>query len=480
MSMLQQIPKTFYHVFRAKNREHYFSILIALYQEHTSRSYAFGLEKSVCKDIIGETMASRHIVWQEEEEDAYPIKDFYDRQLEIRTPVARSLSNLIQWGWLREEYDERSNSEFITFPEYSQLVVELMCKMSAEDEEQERESILSIYSLLYTFYKDKDSGNVILKNAWKLSQRLTQLMRNLQDGMRTYFDQLSLQQDFLGIQEVLINELNNQDSKKYTMLTTTDSFYRYKEQVKELISDIIGENEECNMQLRQQFMQVVPGSVEEKKLQRKVAGLDEVAEYMLRIAREFDKIEERYNQLIEQKSIFAKRALARVHFILQEGSQEQDNTASLIRLIGERMDGNRLLEEFAERLQFSQSFQQVTDKSMYQKRKTVERQFTPVAVDVAAPEEEIEEFIPQPLYAGSELQNFKEKNMVGNRFVVDYDSVESVEDLEQIMLLWQQLTGEHAEQGEDRVTIGKTITKVLANQQEVAFSQLEIEEESHA
>ena len=57
--------------------------------------------------------------------------------------------------------------------------------------------------------------------------------------------------------------------------------------------------------------------------------------------------------------------------------------------------------------------------------------------------------------------------MVGNRFVVDYDSVESVEDLEQIMLLWQQLTGEHAEQGEDRVTIGKNITKVLANQQEV-------------
>ena len=34
-----------------------------------------------------------------------------------------------------------------------------------------------------------------------------------------------------------MKEINNSDSKKYAILTTTDSFYRYKEAVKELIEE---------------------------------------------------------------------------------------------------------------------------------------------------------------------------------------------------------------------------------------------------
>lgn len=59
--------------------------------------------------------------------------------------------------------------------------------------------------------------------------------------MRSYFDELSSQKHFIGIQQVLVEEINNSDSKKYAILTTTDSFYRYKEAVKELISEILNE-----------------------------------------------------------------------------------------------------------------------------------------------------------------------------------------------------------------------------------------------
>ena len=62
--------------------------------------------------------------------------------------------------------------------------------------------------------------------------------------MRGYFDELSRQKSFLGIQEVLVKEINNSDSKKYAILTTTDSFYRYKEAVKELIDQNLVENED--------------------------------------------------------------------------------------------------------------------------------------------------------------------------------------------------------------------------------------------
>ena len=50
------------------------------------------------------------------------------------------------------------------------------------------------------------------------------MLANMQEGMRGYFDELSKQRSFLGIQEVLVKEINNSDSKKYAILTTTDSF----------------------------------------------------------------------------------------------------------------------------------------------------------------------------------------------------------------------------------------------------------------
>ena len=51
------------------------------------------------------------------------------------------------------------------------------------------------------------------------------MLANMQESMRGYFDELSRQKSFLGIQEVLVKEINNSDSKKYAILTTTDSFY---------------------------------------------------------------------------------------------------------------------------------------------------------------------------------------------------------------------------------------------------------------
>ena len=85
-------------------------------------------------------------------------------------------------------------------------------------------------------YHNNEKNNDILKSALRTSKSLGQLLSNMQDGMRSYFDELSSQKHFIGIQQVLVEEINNSDSKKYAILTTTDSFYRYKEAVKELIS----------------------------------------------------------------------------------------------------------------------------------------------------------------------------------------------------------------------------------------------------
>lgn len=475
MSLIQQIPKDFYRVFRTRNMDHYFTILVELYKVNMEQYNAFGMTKSECKDIINETMVEQKIVWQEDEEEQ-DIEAGQGEQIPIRTPSARSLTNLLQWGWLREDYDEQMNEYILTFPEYSQMFVELFWQLGMDSDSQERESIMSIYSLLYTYHTDKDHNNDIIKNAWKTSRQLTQLLTNMQEGMRGYFDKLSDQRNFLGIQEILVQEINNNDSKKYAMLTTTDSFYRYKEQVKELVSDILNENEEESLYLKEQWLQVEPGSREALRAERKLKVNEETREYMIRIEREFDSIEKKYNALIEQKSVFAQRALARVQFILQEGMEENENVVSFIKMIAERQDGEEIIASFREHLRFSMPFVQFTEKSLYQKRNALEKEFLPYAIkEEEEKEENLTEFVPQPLYSGKELREFREKNTIGGRFMVTKDSIENIEDLEKLMLLWQQVTKDTEQSDENKILLGEKIEKQIGEKEKVAFTQLVIE-----
>lgn len=164
-------------------------------------------------------------------------------------------------------------------------------KLQTEDDSRERESILSIYSALFTYHSDTEKNNDILKNALQTSRRLGQLLSNMQDGMRSYFEELSQKKNFIGIQKVLVEEINNRDSKKYAILTTTDSFYRYKEAVKELVSQILRENDQKREQLVKERTGLVEGTVTSKRNQYRLEYCESASQLVYQVEREFDLIE---------------------------------------------------------------------------------------------------------------------------------------------------------------------------------------------
>ena len=132
----------------------------------------------------------------------------------------------------------------------------------------------------------------------------------MQEGIRGYFEELSKKKTFLGIQEVLVEEINNTDSKKYAILTTTDSFYRYKEEVKELLDANLTEAQERQQMYEAKRMEIQKDTIFWHRNERLIQSCVDALDLLYLINREFDGIERRYNRLIEQKKIFAKRAAA--------------------------------------------------------------------------------------------------------------------------------------------------------------------------
>lgn len=476
MSLINKIPKEFYKLFASKYREYYQRFLISIYEE-SGRSYSLlGLTERECCAIMNEWIAAETLDWSEEQFDE-------EGELLTRSNMAFvCLRHLEEWGWLRKDYDESLNSYVVSFPEYSQLFVELFQRLYSEDSTKERESVLAVYSYLYTYSADKEKNNEILKSALQTSQSLLRMLSNMQEGMRGYFDELSRQRSFLGIQEVLVNEINNSDSKKYAILTTTDSFYRYKEAVKELIDQNLSENEARRQQFLDQQVQLktqmeseesvpVEYTPKYRRLERAVSLCEEAMDIIYRIEREFDAIERRYNKLIEQKTVFASRAAARIRYILMEGAAEEDQTVTLVNLLNRSSCQEEILTKLADRMHLTERFHVITERSLFRKRDSERGSFEPQAVVREEDRrEDLDSFVLKPLYTGKEIAEFRRKNIKDGRFTVTRDTVQSIEDLEKLFFVWQDAT-EIAENDQE-ISIGEE----LENEEGFRFSELTIKE----
>ena len=477
MILKKKIPRDFYKLFRTQNMEYYMQLLTALYEADQEAYALTQLTDSECRSILAETIARVNMVWWDDETEKTEDEGFPGL-----SPSA-VLDRFVKWGWLSSDFDEKLNCYIIGFPEYSRLYVELFDRLEKEDDSMERESILSVYSALYTYDSDPEKNNSILKSALRTSKSLGQMLSNMQDSMRLWFDELSKRKDFIGIQEVLVNEINNRESVKYAILTTTDSFYRYKEAVKELIAKILEENENRREVLiaQKRMLMAAQGSAPAPsesaagsyaasmqvkalasgvsapallRLERGIQFCEEAAQLVLLVEREFDLIEKKYNRLIELKTVFARRALARIHYLLQEGAGVEDSTLELIGLLNNSGKKDALLEDFRDSLYVTAPFSIVGDASLYNRRPRQENEFVPLALQEEA-SSEIADFVPKPLYTGKQLQEFRRQHTKDGIFQASADTVQSAEDLEKLLFIWQEAT--QSRQEEDRILLQEEI-----------------------
>ena len=435
MDIKSRIPKDFYRLFASKYMEFYQIILIAIYEE-TGQSYSLlGLTEEECQEIINEKIASFTLDWSQEQ--------FEDEgELLTRSNMASvMLRRLEEWGWLRRDYDELLNQYVVSFPDYSQMFVDIFQRLFKEDDGMERENILAIYSHLFTYSSDKEKNNEILKSALQTSRALLQMLVNMQEGIRSYFEELSRKKTFLGIQEVLVKEINNTDSKKYAILTTTDSFYRYKEAVKELIDRNLMENEGRKQSLIEKRMELEKESLMWHRNERAIQNCEEAMEILIRLNREFDSIERRYNRLIDQKRLFAKRAAARIRYVWVEGENEEDRTKALVQLLCGSKKQDQILEELGRRFGMSEKLGIVKEKSFARPRDGVKREFEPQKFEVLETTvNELDDFVVKPLYTQAELAQFRKANEKDGVFKTTKETVKTVEDLEKLLFVWQEAT----------------------------------------
>ena len=450
MALKDQLPEGFYKLFASKYREYYIRFLLALFHETSGLYSALSLTEGQARAVIEEQMEGEGMVFLEEPEEEGENLTF------IPTP-ARFLGNLLSWGWMVREFDERTNEYFYGFPGYSLIWLELFEKLEEPEEDVSHESMRSVYSCLSTYLRDGDQDMEILKDGLKAARRLLQLLSNMQSGLAAYYDRLSAQKEVKGIQKVLVEEMNDRDSRKFAILTSADSFYRYKEAVKERIQEIFEEHEMRRKKLeREKGAQTGFEKENEETVrlrERRIARTREGDELAGRILREFDRIEVKYNRLIEQKGVFAARANARIQYLMRDGRDGEDDLLQLLALLREGRYRQEILADLGAAMNLTASERLMTEDSFYSPREE-RRAFSPSAQKEEPGSENLEDFVVKPEYSQKEIEEFIRKNTRDGRFQVTENTVSQVEDLEKLLLVWRD--GALGEDGMEITGLGET------------------------
>ena len=188
-------------------------------------------------------------------------------------------------------------------------------------------------------------------------------------------------------------------------------------------------------------MELQKDSIGWHRNERAIALCDEAMEILFQINREFDSIERRYNRLIDQKRTFAKRAAARIRYILVEGNIEEDRTKALVRLLNNSSRKEEIMNDLGQRFGMTERFQVIKEKSFLRPRNGEKAEFTPQMIESAEEKgQNLEEFVVKPLYTEAELRAFREQNEVDGAFQVTEQTVQGVEDLEKLLFVWQEAT----------------------------------------
>ncbi|QDW75451.1 hypothetical protein FND36_16160 [Lachnospiraceae bacterium KGMB03038] len=345
MQLRQEIPDTFWSLFRSINRETYIDALLCISEEYQYNNYF--LTKETCIQVLSDRNVRKQfeLKWEETETD-------FDM---LETPASRILNWLLKTGWLKRIEDYHTLVTNIVIPDYSAVFINAFERLSSEGMEETEVYIQNVYGTLFSFRNDSRVNLSMLRTALVNTRRLNKALQDMLHNMDRFFGRL-LDQEFYGdlLKEHLNGYVEEIVRKKYHILKTSDNFYIYKMDIKKCLREM-REDEEWIELVRERSRMM--GDVEE-----------DVLDLLDQIERGFDDIEHRISNMDREHTKYVRATVTRLNYLL---SQESDTRGLVVQLLNQMSQGGRgeaLLKKTSEKINLS-LLEILSERSLYKRRK---------------------------------------------------------------------------------------------------------------
>lgn len=396
MQLRNEIPDTFWSLFRSVNRDIYIEALLCINEEYQYNNYF--LTREVCIQVLGDMNARKRfkLQWEENETE-------FDM---LETPSSRILNWLLKTGWLKRIEDYQTLVTNIVIPDYSAVFIEAFERLSSEDTQDTEIYIQNVYATLFSFRNDSRANLGMLRTALVNTKRLNKALQDMLHNMDKFFARLLEQNNYEDLlREHLDGYVEEIVQKKYHILKTSDNFYIYKMDIKKCLRDM-REDEEWIEEIRTRAAQM--GDTK-----------DDVLDLLDQIERGFDDIEHRIANMDKEHAKYVRATVTRLNYLL---SGETDTKGLVVQLLNKMAakedptEQDAMIRQTGERMNLS-LLEILSEKSLYKRRRPRTDFISKMAPDQALPDLDKDDVLKlnriQMRYSRIQIEEFIESYMDG-------------------------------------------------------------------
>lgn len=423
MQLRNEIPDTFWSLFRSVNRDIYIEALLCINEEYQYNNYF--LTREVCIQVLGDMNARKRfkLQWEENETE-------FDM---LETPSSRILNWLLKTGWLKRIEDYQTLVTNIVIPDYSAVFIEAFERLSSEDMQDTEIYIQNVYATLFSFKNDSRANLGMLRTALVNTKRLNKALQDMLHNMDKFFARLLEQNNYEDLlREHLDGYVEEIVQKKYHILKTSDNFYIYKMDIKKCLRDM-REDEEWIEEIRTRAAQM--GDTK-----------DDVLDLLDQIERGFDDIEHRIANMDKEHAKYVRATVTRLNYLL---SGETDTKGLVVQLLNrmsqteDAQEQDAMIREIGERMNLS-LLEILSEKSLYKRRRPRTDFISKMAPDQALPDLDKDDVLKlnriQMRYSRSQIEEFIESYMDGEVMDASKISLMDEEAFEKLILAYDYST----------------------------------------
>ena len=423
MQLRNEIPDTFWSLFRSVNRDIYIEALLCINEEYQYNNYF--LTREVCIQVLGDMNARKRfkLQWEENETE-------FDM---LETPSSRILNWLLKTGWLKRIEDYQTLVTNIVIPDYSAVFIEAFERLSSEDMQDTEIYIQNVYATLFSFKNDSRANLGMLRTALVNTKRLNKALQDMLHNMDKFFARLLEQNNYEDLlREHLDGYVEEIVQKKYHILKTSDNFYIYKMDIKKCLRDM-REDEEWIEEIRTRAAQM--GDTK-----------DDVLDLLDQIERGFDDIEHRIANMDKEHAKYVRATVTRLNYLL---SGETDTKGLVVQLLNrmsqteDAQEQDAMIRETGERMNLS-LLEILSEKLLYKRRRPRTDFISKMAPDQALPDLDKDDVLKlnriQMRYSRSQIEEFIESYMDGEVMDASKISLMDEEAFEKLILAYDYST----------------------------------------
>ena len=423
MQLRNEIPDTFWSLFRSVNRDIYIEALLCINEEYQYNNYF--LTREVCIQVLGDMNARKRfkLQWEENETE-------FDM---LETPSSRILNWLLKTGWLKRIEDYQTLVTNIVIPDYSAVFIEAIERLSSEDMQDTEIYIQNVYATLFSFKNDSRANLGMLRTALVNTKRLNKALQDMLHNMDKFFARLLEQNNYEDLlREHLDGYVEEIVQKKYHILKTSDNFYIYKMDIKKCLRDM-REDEEWIEEIRTRAAQM--GDTK-----------DDVLDLLDQIERGFDDIEHRIANMDKEHAKYVRATVTRLNYLL---SGETDTKGLVVQLLNKMAakedptEQDAMIRQTGERMNLS-LLEILSEKSLYKRRRPRTDFISKMAPDQALPDLDKDDVLKlnriQMRYSRSQIEEFIESYMDGEVMDASKISLMDEEAFEKLILAYDYST----------------------------------------